>query len=390
MIAPYKKVRYYYWLFDSFFKKNIKSLIISFVLGFFLLLFSITFFPYIVTLFNRKTEQIGIVGKYTLSNLPDDIKGDLSNPLLIVNPKGEIIPILIKSYELLDQNKTYRFFLKSNLKWSNGDIFVAQDMHYTFKGVEQKVIDDTTIEFRLSQPLSTFPAYLTKPLFKNKTDGVAGLYELSNYYEKNGSLQKISFSPNKKKIPFRVYKFYDTDSKLINAYKKGEITHVVNTKKNIADIFSTWKNTKITRSVSYNQMLTLFFNTNSKLFAEKEAREAFAYALPDVEEYGISAIGPISPLSWAYNTHLKKNVLDLDKASSLLNKIIEGQKKPQINFYTFYEYLTIAEEIKKNSEKIGLFVNLKVISYLPTDFDILLTVWNPPPDPDQYYFWHST
>lgn len=390
MIFPYKKLRYYYWLSISFFKKNIKSLLISFVLGFFLLLFFITLFPYLVTLFNRKTERIGIVGRYTLSNLPDDIKGDLSNPLLTVNPNGEIIPILIKSYELLDQNKTYRFFLKSNLKWSDGDSFVAQDLHYNFKGVEQKIIDDSTVEFTLSQPLSTFPAYLTKPLFKNKTDGVAGLYELNNYYEKDGLLQKISFSPNKKNIPFKEYKFYDTESKLINAYKKGEIAFIMNAKNNTADIFSKWKNTKITRSVSYNQMLTLFFNTNSKIFTEKEAREALAYALPEIEEYGVPAIGPLSPLSWAYNTHLKKNTLDFGKATSLLNKVIEGQKKPEINFYTFYEYLDVAEGIKKNAEKIGLSINLKVVSYFPSDFDMLLTVWSQPPDPDQYYFWHST
>ncbi len=390
MIFPYKKVRYYYWLLARFLSKNIKSLLVSFVFGFFILLFFITLFPYIATFFSRKTERIGVVGRYTLSNLPDDIKEDLSNPLLIISPQGEIIPLLIKSYELRDQNKTYRFFLKSNLTWSKGETFVAKDIRFTFKGVKQKIIDDTTIEFNLNQPLSTFPAYLTKPLFKNKTEGVAGLYELSNYYIKDGMLQKISLSPNKKNLPLKIYKFYDSESKLINAYKKGEVTHIFNTKKNIADAFSSWKNTRIIRSVNYNQILTLFFNTNSKLLSEKQAREALANALPEIEGYGISAVGPLSPLSWAYNTHLKKSVLDLDKATSLLSKVIEGQKKPEINFYTFYEYLSIAEQIKKNAEKIGLTVNLKVVSYLPSDFDILLTVWSPPPDPDQYYFWHST
>lgn len=390
MIFPYKRLRYYYWLLASFLKKNVRGLFISFVLGFFLLLFSIAFFPYITTLFNRKTEKIGIVGQYNLSNLPNDIKGELSNPLLIVNPKGEVIPVLIKSYELLDKNKKYRFYLKTNLTWSNGDRFTAHDIRYHFKGVQEKIIDDTTIEFRLNQPLSTFPSYLTKPLFKNRINGVAGLYELTDYFLKNDTLVHISFTPNKKNLPFKIYKFYNTENKLINGYKKGEVTLIKNAKKNMADSFSLWRNTKITRTVSYGQILTLFLNTNSTLFAEKESREALAYALPEIDLYGVPAVGPISPLSWAYNTHLKKHVTDIDKAATLLSKIIGDRKKPEVSFYTFYEYLTVAEEIKKNLEKIGASVNLKVVSYLPLDFDLLLTIWNPPLDPDQYYFWHST
>lgn len=386
----YKKIRYYYWLLAGFFKKNLKQLIISFVIGFFLLTLYFTFFPYITTLFQSRSQKIGIVGQYQLSNLPDDIKAELSNALLTISPKGEIIPILIKSYELRDDNKTYRFYLKPNLVWANGDIFASRDINYNFKSVEQKIIDDTTIEFRLNQPLSTFPAYLTKPLFKDTLVGIAGLYELGEYRMKAGVLVSMKLSQNKKNLPFKTYLFYDTENKLINAYKRGEINLFKTNKKNLADTFSGWKNTRVTQTVNYNQILTLFFNTERELLSQKDIRQALVYALPELDRFGVRAAGPISPLSWAYSARLKQYTSDQDRGTALFKKMTEGEKKPEINFYTFYDYLTIAEDIKKNYEKMGLTVNLKVLSYLPEDFDLLLTVWNPPADPDQYYFWHST
>lgn len=385
-----KKIRYYYWFAVGFFKKNLRQLAVSFVIGFFLLIVYIAFFPYITTFFQSRSEKIGVVGRYTLSTLPDEIKIELSNPLLTISPKGEIIPILIKSYELLNDNKTYRLYLKTNILWADGDTFTARDIHFNFKSVEQKIIDDWTVELRLHQPLSTFPAYLTKPLFKDNLVGIAGIYELGDYRMKEGALISMKFLQNKKNLPFKTYLFYDTENKLINAYKKGEINQFTTNKKNISDVFANWKNTRITRTVNYSQILTLFFNTENKLFSEKDMRQALVYGLPESDLYGGPAAGPISPLSWAYNNDLKQYSADHDKAAALFKKITEGETKIEVNFYTFYDYLAFAEDIKKNYEKIGLTVNLKVLSYLPEDFDLLLTVWNPPADPDQYYFWHST
>lgn len=390
MKAFYKNLRYYYWLILGFIKKNFKPLIINFIAGFFFLVLFINFFPYLVTILTRKVQKIGYVGRYSLSTLPPDILHQLSNPLLTINARGEIMPVLIKSYELLNNNKVYRFYLKPNLLWNDGQKLTTGDLRYKFKGVQTKIIDETTIEFELNQPLSTFPAYLTKPIFKKGLIGVAGVYEVQNYLVKNDDLASLQLSPNKKDLPHLTYRFYDTENKLITAYKKGEINFIKTPKKNIADLFSTWKNTKITKLVNYQQILTLFFNTNLKLLVEKDMRSALIYGLPPLEDFGVAASGPIPPLSWAYNPQIKKYPPDLDKATGLFKKLTEDQNNLEITLYTFYDYLTIAESIKKNYEKMGLKVNLKVLSYLPQEFDLLLTVWNPPQDPDQYYFWHST
>jgi len=35
-------------------------------------------------------------------------------------------------------------------------------------------------------------------------------------------------------------------------------------------------------------------------------------------------------------------------------------------------------------------VDLRYLSYIPTDYQLFLTIWEPPIDPDQYVFWHQT
>ncbi len=41
-------------------------------------------------------------------------------------------------------------------------------------------------------------------------------------------------------------------------------------------------------------------------------------------------------------------------------------------------------------KKVGLNVNLKIVSQLPDNFDFFMAYLKIPQDPDQYYFWHST
>lgn len=390
MILLQKKIRYYYWLLFSFTKKNLRLLIFSFVFSFFLILLLVNFFPFFSSIFFRKREKIGHVGKFNLQNPPSEVTNLISNPLLTVNEKGEILPVLVKSWEVSPDGKVYRFYLKPGLFWNDGKKFTAYDIDYRFKEVSIRAIDANTIEFKLNQPLSIFPIYLTKVILKYPLKGVAGLYQVETYKLDKGNLVMLHLSPNKENIPYKIYKFYDTENRLITAYKKGEINVIKTSKKNISDLFSSWRNSRIKKSVDYNQVLTLFFSTNSDIFSSKEIRKALAYATPYFEELGEQASGPIPPTSWAHSTNLKKYPFNLEKAEALFKKNISASMSAELNFYTFYDYINVAEQIKQSYEKIGLKINLRILSYLPQKFDALLTMWNPPSDPDQYYFWHST
>jgi peptide/nickel transport system substrate-binding protein len=385
-----KNIRYFYWFIVSFTKKNIKLLILSFAISFFSILLLINFFPYFKAIFFKKKEKVGIIGKYDLQNLPDEISILLSNPLLTVSNKGEIIPVLIKSWEVSSDGKNYRLHLKPNLFWSDGKIFSAYDIDYQFKDVSIKVLDNYTVDFNLNQPLSIFPMYLTKPIIKYPLKGLGGLYQVESYKLKNGYLSTLYLLPGREDLSYKTYKFYDTEDKLIVAYKKGEINIINTYKQNIADLFSHWKNTTVKKTVDYSQILTLFLNTKTVVLSTKEARKSLAYALPYFNKLGEQANGPISPLSWAHVSDLKKYLFDEEKAITLFKKTISSSDSAQLNFYTFYDYMEAAEAIKENFEKIGLKTNLQILSYLPQKFDLLLTMWSPQADPDQYYFWHSS
>ncbi|MBU1256269.1 hypothetical protein KKA49_01115, partial [Patescibacteria group bacterium] len=49
-----------------------------------------------------------------------------------------------------------------------------------------------------------------------------------------------------------------------------------------------------------------------------------------------------------------------------------------------------AEEIKNSINIPNLKVNVRVVSSIPENFQLFLTTFDIPPDPDQYPFWHST
>jgi len=391
MTAVYKKLRHYYWLLSVFFKKNARFLTISFIVGFFLIFIFINVFPLFNALFFQKTEIIGLVGNYSLRSLPLEIAQEISNPLVTIDQKGEIKPVLANSWEVLNEGKVYRFHLKTDLYWTDKKKFTADDIEYNFQDVKTSVVDDYTLDFKLNEPLIIFPVYLTKPVIKNPLIGVGPIYSVQSYKLDKNILTTIHLTPNKDGLPLRIYRFYHSEDDLISAYKKGEITFFKTSNRTVADVFSSWNNTQIKRDIDYSQMLTLFFNSESDILKERDFRKGIAHAVPSFSEYGAPARSPIPPTSWAYYDNVKEYTPNKERAASLLEDATKDvTDSARLTLYTFFDYADIAEELKKNLEEVGLKINLKVTSYLPSSFDMLLTVWNPPVDPDQYFFWHST
>lgn len=393
MIISKKTFRYYYWLIVEFIKKHLRIIALSFFLSFFIIIALISFAPFVQTILLTKKEIIGLVGDYNLNSVPDEILNKISNGLLFINEKGEFIPTIASTWEVADQGKEYRFHIRDGLLWSNGKKFRAYDIPYQFKNIDIKVIDDKTIYFRLKNPLPIFPTYLNKPIIQAPLIGVAGLYKVDRIKSRSGSLLEISLNPNKKNIPLIIYKFYKTESDLINAYKSGKINQMSILKKSVADIFQKWKNTTISKSVDYTRLLTLFFNLKNQLFREKELRQALVMAIDKnkFKDFGEIALGPITPVSWAYSTDLKTPAFDQIAAGKILKKSISASESAELNFFTYYDYLKSAEQIAKDLNSVGLKINLKLLSSGKlNDFDLFLAFWNVPSDPDQYFFWHST
>ncbi|MDO8610596.1 MAG: ABC transporter substrate-binding protein [bacterium] len=388
-----KTFRYYYWVITEFLKKHFKIIAISSFASFVFIISLISLSPFIESFFVNKTEVIGLIGNYDTNNLPDEIYSKISTGLVYINENGEIKPTLAFAWEIRNNGKEYRFHLKDSLIWNDGKIFSASDINYQFKDVKVNVIDDKTIEFVLNKPLLIFPSYLRKPIIRRPLIGVAGLYKVVNIKSKYDHIVELSLEPNKKNIAYIKYRFYPDENQLITAYKKGEITKMSITKKNIAEQFMKWNNSEVIKSVDYSRLLTLFFNFTNPLLKEKDIKNAIATAInvDDFKPLGELAKGPIPPISWAYNTSLKSPQYDLTSSQNIFKKNITASTEAQMNLVTYYDYYDMGDQIANALKGAGLSVNLNVISYdKPSQFDMLLAFWKVPEDPDQYYFWHST
>ena len=388
-----KTIRYYYWFIVEYVKKHLKLIALSFFLTFFALVSFVSLSPYLSGFLSQKQKIIGYVGTYTSSNLPEEITSKISNGLIFVNEKGEITPVIADSWSLSNDQKKYLFHLKKNLVWDDGKTISAFEIKYKFRDVKYRPLDENTLEFTLSKPLQIFPTYLKTPILKFPLIGIGGLYRVEHYKSQYGVIKELSLSPNKSDLPYLKYKFYDTETHMVAAYKRGEINEFSTTKRSIADQFSSWKNSKVSRLIDYNRLLVLFYNLDNPFLQPKEIRQALGSSikLTDFDEDGEIALGPIPPTSWAYNIDLKPSSYDPDLGEKIVKKTLSASQSAEINLSTYFDYLEPAEKMAEFLRHIGLKPNLTVISSdRPGDFDLLLTFLKVPNDPDQYFFWHQT
>lgn len=392
-MAIKKTFRYYYWLILEFFKKHFKLIAISAIVSFIFIIGFISLTPFFETFFSNKSEIYGLIGSYDINNLPDEIYGKISTGLLYINEKGDIKPTLASTWEVRNNGKVYRFYLKNSLIWNDGKPFFARDVNYQFKDVKINVINNNTLDFILTKPLLTFPSYLKKPIIKQPLIGVTGLYKASQIKTAYGSVTELSLEPNSKNLPYLKYKFYQNENDLITAYKKGEITSFTIGKKSIADIFVNWKNTKVVKATDYSKLLTIFFNFSNPLLKDKDFRDAMIKSIDQesFKDLGELAKGPIPPISWSYNSSLKPLLFDPDTSGKIIKKTLSATPEGQLNIMTFYDYYDVANQITSMLKNVGFNPNLSVSTYgNSANFDLLIAYWKVPDDPDQYYFWHST
>lgn len=393
MALTRKSFRYFYWMTVAFLKKNAQLILLSFLAGVIGVISIVSLSPYFVQAMTKKKVVVGIAGTYQFNQVPEQILSKISNSLIYVNEKGEIIPLLADSWEQVNDGTEYRFHLKKNLTWGDGSDFTSKDIKYSFKDVTIETPDPYLIVFKLKKKLPIFPTYLTQYVVKYPLQGVAGLYSVERVKTKFGYIEEIHLTPNRPEYPIYIYKFYDNETQLINAYKLGEITEMQTTKKSIADLFQSWKNTKIEKTVDYTQLLTIFFNLNNPLLQEKDVRKAIAQSIPKeiLEEQGEEAYSPIPPTSWAYNGNVKQTQYNPEVAKKIFEKYNSGTESAKLTLSTFYDYLGTADEIKQSLDKIGIDADVNVFTAAnTTTFDMLLAFWRVPQDPDQYFYWHST
>ncbi|MCX6733008.1 MAG: ABC transporter substrate-binding protein [Candidatus Roizmanbacteria bacterium] len=310
-----------------------------------------------------------------------------------MNDKGIVLPLLATTWEHSNDEKTYTFTIRRNVLLNNGKVFNAHNVSFSFRDVEMKVVDDYTIRFILQKPLAIFPLYLTKPVIVYPYVGVAGLYSVEKVKIKNNLIQEVVLSPNRKDVEPITYTFFPTEGEMITAYKRAKINEMSITNRTLANAFKSWSNSTVTKNVNYDKLLTLFYNTNNPIIKEKDFRNAVESSIiyENFQDVGELVSSPIPPISWAYNSSLKKRETDVEFAKKTFKRMVTATDSAKFTFLTYYEYLDMADTISSNLRDAGLPIDVTFASYsTQPEFDFMLAYLNIPQDPDQYYYWHST
>ncbi len=380
----FKALRRYYWVTKSFLERHHRIITRTTLL--FLAIVGIFFFfaRYLPT--PKHTTRIGRIGKYTLENFPVDIQEMISRGLVSITPGGTVEPGLAGSWQISDDGKTYSFTLDPDVRWHDGSVVTPGDITYNFKDVET-VMGEGTVTYHLKEPFSPFFSAVTRPILKKNKLGISE-FRLTKAQVYTGVLQSLTLESE---VESRIYKFYPTETSALTAYKLGEINRVEglsfipeNVASDPTSVVENDENSALKQSV-------LFFNNNDTVLTSKPARQALAYAIKDKTFGRERTLSPIDRSSWAYNNLVKSYDYDQGRAKTLFAQDIQDVANQKLEIKTLLQYLDIAESIAADwREALGIQVEVKVVSNLTTDYQILLADFTPPIDPDQYAVWHST
>lgn len=376
-----KIARRYFWFFTAFFKQYYQLVITS-------LVFSISLGIIAVNLKTKlppakKTYRIGIIGLYSSNNLPQLVKIILNAGLTKVGNQQTILPNLASTWTVSEDGKTYTFKTRPDLKWNNGLEFKTSQIKLSIPSVKIQTPDDQTITFILPDAFSPFPSILTNPI-TDKDGHLVSNFSIQLTQSSNGTLTKIELSSKDLHLVFKIFPNSNTS---LTAYKIGEVDAVFG----LPDIGlgDLTKQGIVKSTDNLNQSLVVYLNTKESTLKNKSIRQALAYSLSDKSFGRIRSLGPISPLSWTYNPLVKPYDSDPTKANKLIKDSIKDQT---INFElaTNPTYLSIGESVKEQLDAVGISTDVRVVTAKPENYQLYLTTFDSPPDPDQYIYWHST
>lgn len=391
-----KRKRLIFWLLRAYIKEWGKTISVSFVLGllFFIVVFSSRSFIFSkIKIANRQSVGIAqIVSRNDLPNsLPDVILRDISRGLTKISDKGEVMPDLADKWEVKDDGKTFIFYLKENVYFSDGTPFNSSSVNYNFEDVVVDRPAKKIIVFKLKDKYSPFLVTLgNRKVFKKKYIGVSN-YRISKIKTNGVFVDYIEVTSSKDKKIIK-YDFYDTQEALKSAYVLGEVDKILDInnldyKQRIS--FISFKNTKITKKINNNKIATVFLNNTDPLLSDKKIRKALAYSLPDSFSEGERMYTPYRDGFWAKNS-LEIYQKDIEYSKLLLGE--SGASKSgslQIELKTLTPYKSVALSIAKYWKEIGINTKIETVDGVPDYYQAFLGELPVLKDPDQYTLWHT-
>jgi peptide/nickel transport system substrate-binding protein len=371
-----KPLRERIWFIKGFFKKYFLQIVIS--LGVTVLVAVLGSLVISKLPQSKAHYRIGIVGQFGSGQLPPYIIGLLNSGLITLDENLEPQPALAERWEIENDSKTYTFYLKPNLKWFSGKDVKATDIKISIPNINIETIDPNIVRFRIPTKFSPFLSLLNIPLLNSKGE-IIGEYEIRLKQKSSGVISQITVDSQNKTLIFNVF---PTAKQALTAFKLGQVDLVLNLPSEYLSEAEQYG--KISKKVDLSRVVMLIFNQQDPNLKEKTVRQGIAYSLKDKVFNQTEALTTINPNSWAFNPLVKTYPYSAQKTKEMIKSPIS------LELATTPELLSVAENIKTQLPSDLISVSTKVVTSVPEQFQLLLTSYSIPADPDQYRDWHST
>lgn len=356
-------------------------------------------------------------------------------PLLTVNQDFSLEPCLATEYSKTG-DLTYVIKLRENVKWPDGEPFVAKDVQYTIDrlkdGIDSiyvsnvaaisglEIIDEHTIKITLFEETPFFEYNLIFPIMPSHyytgvdfvsdplTPMGTGMFKIEDKNENYIKLVKNENWWNTEKSPKLVtitINIYNNPGEIFNAFKIGNIDLVVTENVNYQDYIGTIGfNSKIFKGREYDYIA---INNTHNVLSKKEVRQAINYGIDKnnivasifSDKYFV-ANSPLDFGSWLYiEDAAKLSQYNMDEAQKILSSngwnITSRQWQKTENYRTLRtnfnlvvnssnsERVAVAENIKEQLANIGIVINIRKVSdwqynnYLKNkNYDLIITGTN--------------
>lgn len=371
-----KSIRERIWFIKGFFQKYFKQIIVSVLITVVLAFVGNIVFQKIPS--QKPNIKIGIVGQFGASQLPSFIIDYLHAGLISLDDSFQPVPNLADKWNIEDDGNTYTFYLKSGLKWYGGDSVNASDVKFSIPNISVETQDPNVIKFKIPTKFAPFLSLLNIPLL-NADGKIISNYDIHLKQKSSGIITQITLESKTKKITFNVF---STAKQAITAYKLGQLDVILGLPSEYSTELTSYAN--IEKKTDNSQVVMLIFNQSDPSLKDKNIRQGIAYALKDKSFGETEALTTINPNSWAYSPLVKTYAYNLQRAKELITTPIT------LELATSPELLPVAESIKAQLDSDIISINTKVVTSTPNQFQLLLTDYSIPTDPDQYRDWHST
>jgi len=299
----------------------------------------------------------GIVGapQYLNPLLADDNPVDRELSSLIFDgltryEEGVPAPALAERWEISEDGRTVRFFLRDDVFWHDGEPFTVDDVAFTYgllqddafsgdpalkqlwKSVIIRSISENVIEFELKEPYGGFLEVTTRGIlpahrlegitaetlagaeFNRQPVGTGPFMVEPNQDWLTDRMLSLALAPEAwhsgTRISNILFRFYPTEADLLEAFKREEIQAINTVSPSMLPEVAKMSEARLFSATSprYSSLLFNLTESGSPATRSVDVRRALAFGLDQaalvddtLNGQGVLQTGPYLPSSWAYN-----------------------------------------------------------------------------------------